>query len=78
MENIEHEVKVKALYHRLLDLLNRERNVVVALDATCTLHANVLDTFIGQWAGDKMVATDKEIAEIHCRLEKTSQGTGNA
>jgi hypothetical protein len=78
MENIEHEVKVTALYHRLLDLLNSERNIAVALDATCTLHVNVLDTIIGKWAGDKMIETDKEIAEIHCRLEKTSQEVGNA
>lgn len=78
MENIEHEVKVKAMYHRLLDLLNSERNVAVAFDAATTLHVNVLDTIIGQWAGEKVIATVEEIVEIHCRLETTSQGAGNA
>jgi hypothetical protein len=78
MENIEHEVKVKALYHRLLDMLNNERNVAVALDASSTLYVNVLDTIIGQRARDKARTTVEEIVEIHCRLEKTSHDTGNA
>ena len=33
---------------------------------------------IGQWAGDKVSAIEREIIETHRRLEKTSQGTGNA
>jgi len=53
-------------------------NVAVAFDAASTLHVNALDTIIGRWAGDKARATVEEIVEIHCRLEKTSQGAGNA
>ena len=74
----EHEIKVKSLFKRLCDILDGERKGAAVLEAVCVLHVSVLDYIIGQWAGDKVSAIEREIIETHRRLEKTSQGTGNA